>query len=363
MGVVDGIWVKYGGNNPSSEFLDSEVKRVTSDLEGHKTGWIVQSPYVHLVDTALSWGGVLIYYTKDDNGEFTVPRIYIQLHEWDIQSIFGRAKNGYLEPNMLSVLSQKLRTFKPSDNVKYYNDAIEDMKTVSNIYKKFKENVNLSLSDLKILYQIDRLMSMFGRKNNVDPRIDEIIATRDKIQDLANIFGCEREQIALKKYEMGPNQICYDIGVEGAERVFACTFDDVEMCNKAPSGASRVIFYHLTDATGLVLRDGIRKVTANNLRMPTNLYLPYGVEKCSFEGLESVSGLCLPDSVSRLDLKNVSSTVDNKPYLAGMVVHTKDGDFSTRLRVCYGRNSYYLNEVLDLIAEQNMRQRARRFGR
>ena len=70
------------------------------------------------------------------------------------------------------------------------------MKLLTKNDNKVKQGLELTVEELRFLYEIDSNIIGFGYGK--DPRINEIINTRGKIRDLAFIFDC---RLSLLIYE------------------------------------------------------------------------------------------------------------------------------------------------------------------
>ena len=122
-----------------------------------------------------------------------------------IAEIRGIAENQNLETNMEEIVDKKLEEFPDKD---LYKKKVKDMKMMTYIYTKFKNNVELTKDDLRFLYEIDNEIMGFGYEK--DPRIKEIIERRNNSKkDLANAFDCEEDEIALTKEEALKGNIKY----------------------------------------------------------------------------------------------------------------------------------------------------------
>ncbi len=71
------------------------------------------------------------------------------------------------------------------------------MKLLTLIDKKVNNNIDLTVEELKFLYEIDDQIIGFGFKK--DPRIEEIKRKRNKRKDYSLIFNIEEEEVALSQ--------------------------------------------------------------------------------------------------------------------------------------------------------------------
>ena len=110
-----------------------------------------------------------IYYTKDKNGNYTIPRACIRSYDYEIQEVRGIDKDQNMEYELIEIVDKKLDEYPD----KYeYKKKIKDMKKVTEIYNKFKKQEQLTKEEFYFIYEIDREIMGFGW--DLDPRIDEI---------------------------------------------------------------------------------------------------------------------------------------------------------------------------------------------
>ena len=171
---TEGKWVKYDKGG--------DYKKLAESLNGYETNWCTKGEGTAAAQ--LSYGDFYVYYTLDENNEYKVPRIAIRMEENNIAEIRGIAQNQNIEPEMKEVVEEKLKEFPDRD--KYYK-KVKHMEKLTKIYKKYKSNIELSIEELRFLYEIDEYIVGFGHKH--DPRIYEIISKRDIYKDLSKVFN------------------------------------------------------------------------------------------------------------------------------------------------------------------------------
>ena len=272
---TEGIWVKYD--------MGSDYMPLWESLQGKNTGWCTAGKETSKIQ--LAGGDFYVYYTKDENGEYKNPRIAIRMNgKNEIGEVRGTSKNQNLESNMEPILDKKLEEFSDKDK---YKKKVHDMKCLTLIEEKQKNNQELSLDDLKFLYEVDSKIEGFGYQK--DPRIKEIISERDKRKDIAFVYGVNEDEIAFSKKEWEENK--------DRIKVYYGYLD----------------LRSLTSAEGLKLPDTIngylnlRSLTsAEGLKLPDtingNLYL---------SSLTSAEGLKLPNTMNgELFLDNLTSVKD-----------------------------------------------------
>jgi len=182
--LVDGVWIKFD--------QDSDYNILVNTLVGKGTGWCI------VIDSTarrqLKKGNFYIYYTKDQDGECNVPRIAIRTNSFNnIIEVSGIDKNQEVELVLREILNKKLDEFSNKNN---YLKKEHDMKKMTIIYNKVKNNIDLSVEELRFLYEIDDEIKGFGYSK--DPRINEIIDGRNIKKDLVKVFNCSCAQIGVE---------------------------------------------------------------------------------------------------------------------------------------------------------------------
>ena len=261
---TDGKWIKYEQGSDYNILRDS--------LQGYYTGWCTAAGENFAKDQ-LAGGDFYVYYSLDENGEAKVPRIAIRMDGKDkIGEIRGIADNQNMEPEMMPILEEKLKEFPDKDK---YLKKEHDMKLLTLIDKKVNNNIELTLEELKFLYEIDDKISGFGCGN--DPRIKEIKSKRNCKKDYAYLFNIKEEDIALSQEEWESNP-----------EKFKFLFGDLHL--------SRI-----TNADGLTLPRYIYgDLILDNLISSDGLVFPQQVNgNLNLNNLTSTEGLVLPQYVGR----------------------------------------------------------------
>ena len=260
----DGKWIKYEQGSDYNILRDS--------LQGYYTGWCTAAGENFAKDQ-LAGGDFYVYYSLDKNGEAKVPRIAIRMDGKDkIGEIRGIADNQNMEPEMMSILEEKLKEFPDRDK---YLKKENDMKLLTLIDKKVNDNIDLTLEELKFLYEIDGQIIGFGYGK--DPRIEEIKRKRNERRDYSLIFNVKEEEVALSHEEWLNNPEKF----------------------KALSG--NIYLRPLTSAEGLVLPQYVGgNIDLSYLASAEGLALPqYVGGSIVLDSLTSAEGLALPQHVGR----------------------------------------------------------------
>ena len=207
----DGIWIKYLQER-KEEIEEKNTKgqvpnslKLYQSLQGYNTGWCTAASKETAKDQ-LTNGDFYVYYTKNENGDYVIPRIAIRMEENTIGEIRGIAANQNLESDMEKGLKEKLEEFPDKDK---YLKKVRDMESLTKIYNEYKIR-KLTKEELRFLYEIDEKILGFGYQE--DPRITEILSTRDLRADLANVFDCRKDQISVTNEEALSEDIIYHHG-------------------------------------------------------------------------------------------------------------------------------------------------------
>ena len=287
----DGIWKKYNqGSDPNILF---------NDIHGKGTGWCTAGG-IETAKMQIEGGDFYVYYTKDEKGEYTNPRIAIRLEANSIAEIRGIAENQNLESNMEKVVEEKLKEFPDAEA---YKKKVKDMEMLTYIYTKWQQKLELTKEDLRFLYEIDSKIIGFGYKE--DPRIKEIIETRDKKIDLSKIFDCKKNQISLTKEEALKENIIYHYG-----NLYLSNLTSAEGITLPQSIGGYLDLGSLTNAEGLTLPQSVGgDLYVSSLTNAEGLILSQSVGgHLDLRSLTSAEGLILPQSVGGyLDLSSLTS--------------------------------------------------------
>ena len=312
---TDGKWIKYEQGSDYNILRDS--------LQGYYTGWCTAAGE-NFAKSQLAGGDFYVYYSLDEHGEAKVPRIAIRMDGKDkIGEIRGIADNQNMEPEMMPILEEKLKEFPDKDK---YLKREYNMKLLTLIEKKVNNNIDLTLDELKFLYEIDGQIIGFGYGK--DPRIKEIKRKRNERRDYSLIFNVKEEEIALsqeeylnnpEKFKALPGNIYLDslTSAEGLvlpqqvggniDLSFLTSADGLVL---PESIGGSIILFSLTSADGLVLPESIGgSIILDSLTSAEGLILPQQVGgNIDLRYLTSAKGLVLPQHVGgSIDLSSLAS--------------------------------------------------------
>ena len=179
----EGRWVKYNYGNKE------DAKILAKSLDGYDTKWCTASEG-WAIDQLCGGGGYpggdfYIYYTKDENSEYKIPRIAISINgHTRIVEIRGIEKGQNLEKNLIDVLELKLKdmTSLNQNDVKKNLMIIDDLKELMLISKKTQSNIPLTPQEIMDLYT-----KRYGFGLEQDELVKEIMKKRNPIEDYYSI--------------------------------------------------------------------------------------------------------------------------------------------------------------------------------
>ncbi|HSX42367.1 MAG TPA: hypothetical protein VLE93_03385 [Candidatus Saccharimonadales bacterium] len=185
--VTEGQWHKFEQGSDSHALSDS--------IRGRSTGWCTAGQ--NTAKTQLEAGDFYIYYSNNEEGSPTIPRIAIRLETGKIAEVRGVAYKQNLDPYMGPILEEKLNEFPDKQQ---YLKKEHDMATLTALEQRAKAGEELTKIDLAFLYEIDSQIEGFGYQR--DPRIKELRVGRNMEADMLTIFECEPAQIARSVAEI-----------------------------------------------------------------------------------------------------------------------------------------------------------------
>ena len=292
--TTSGKWVKYEQGSDYNILRDS--------LQGYYTGWCTAAGE-NFAKSQLAGGDFYVYYSFDNNGEEKIPRIAIRMDGKNkIGEIRGIADRQNMEPEMMPILEEKLKEFPDRDK---YLKKEHDMKLLTLIDKKVNNNIELTLDELKFLYEIDSKIEGFGYEK--DPRINEIKNKRNIKKDYALIFDVKEEEVALSQEEWEENPNKFKVLVSDLYLWLLVKPNGLVL----PHHINGSLFLSaLTSAEGLVLPQNIGgDLYLTRLTSAEGLVLPQSIGDSLFlSALTSAESLVLPQSIGGdLDIHNLDS--------------------------------------------------------
>ena len=280
---TSGKWIKYEQG--------SDYNILRNSLQGYYTGWCTAAGE-NFAREQLANGDFYVYYTLDDNGEAKVPRIAIRMDgSTKIGEIRGIADNQNMEPEMMPILEEKIKEFPDRD--KFYKKE-RDMKLLTLIDKKVNKNIELSLDELKFLYEMDNEIEGFGYEK--DPRIQEIINKRNQKKDYALIYNINENEIALTQEEWKENPKQYKILINDLKLDYVTSSKELILPNII---SGNLELKELTNASGLLLPDIVGgSMQLNNLISAKDLKFPKKINKdLDLSCLFDAENIILPEKI------------------------------------------------------------------
>jgi hypothetical protein len=284
LNVTDGEWVKFDQSNDAEQ-----SKKLANSLHGYGTGWCTAGEGT--AQSQLAGGDFYVYYTKSEDGQYSVPRVAMRMQSGSIAEVRGIEADQNLEGALLPIAEAKMNEIDP-EGAEAYNEKTEDMQHVTEIYARQKEQSELTDADLRFIYELDGPIQGFGYKK--DPRIEQIKQGRDIKADLSSILGVPQEHISLTKDEALSGGIVYHYG-----DLNLSSLKSAEGLTLPKSVGGTLYLSVLTGAEGLILPQTVGgDLDLRSLSSAEDLTLPQSVGGILFLGnLTSAEGITLPDSV------------------------------------------------------------------
>ena len=155
-----GKWIKYEQGDNYQELHKS--------LQGKNTGWCTAGEST--CKYQLKNGDFYVYYTYDEKGKATIPRLAIRMNGKNtIGEIRGVGKDQNIEPHFEDVIAKKLENFTDADS---YKKRVKDTQMLTYVYTKYENHKPLTKEDFNFIYEIDNKIETMGWE--MDPRLEEL---------------------------------------------------------------------------------------------------------------------------------------------------------------------------------------------
>ena len=139
---------------------------------------------------------ILIYFVKD------VPKLMIYLADGKrVNGVFGYGENNSIEEEYLDELKKELTKFKCNHN------EVGKVNNLIKLYEIKAHKDDLSKEDLEFLYQIK--VPVKGFNNEVEDMLDEILADRDRNEDIASLLDVDADNITDDIDELDETTECF----------------------------------------------------------------------------------------------------------------------------------------------------------
>lgn len=229
--ITDGSWVKYdrieGEYRPNYSHrctrrgceatdespVDSDTAmQLAGSLQGKGTRLCTAG--THTAAHQLSKGDFYVYYTPDNDGNDTMPRVAIRMEGDQVAEVRGIAPRQNVEDNLLDVVAEKLNTLPGGGE---YFKKVEQMRRLTEIDNRVKAGGELTAEDLEFLWfgerirgfglgDDDRVYKLLENRYRGDD-FDFVLRSADDVDELAgrmNIKELSPEEIR-KLLELGVN--------------------------------------------------------------------------------------------------------------------------------------------------------------
>lgn len=192
--ITDGSWVKYdqieGEYSPNyshrrtrrgykatdKSLVDSDTAmRLAESLQEKGSEWCTAG--THTAANQLSKGDFYVYYTPDNDGNDTMPRVAIRMEGNQVAEVRGTAPGQNVEDNLLDVVAEKLNTLPGGSE---YYKKVEQMRRLTEIDDRVKAGGELTAEDLEFLWFGERIRG-FGLYE--DSRVDKLLENRYREDD------------------------------------------------------------------------------------------------------------------------------------------------------------------------------------
>lgn len=197
MQTTEGKWVLFNQNSNS--------KILAGSLQGKGSGWCIAGE--NMAGTYLSTGNLHIYYSRDREGKFTIPRVVIVQKGNRVTEVRGieweENADRYIKGT--AIIADKLKQIPGGEA---FVEIDKDIEFLTAIDRKMSSKQPITKDELTFLYELKKPIKYFGIKK--DPRIKELYSQRRSIEeDMLTIFNCEKSQIAHSPNEINENTKAY----------------------------------------------------------------------------------------------------------------------------------------------------------
>lgn len=161
---IEGSWTLFNQTHDPRT-----ARRLSGSLQGHGTGWCTAGEST--AEAQLNGGDFYVYYTRDEDGKDTVPRVAIRMQNSEVAEVRGVLPSQELEPAMVDIASERLKDLPGGEE---YIQRAADMKhltAIDNLLSK-DPTAELSAEDVAFLYELNRTIEGFGYDD--DPRVREL---------------------------------------------------------------------------------------------------------------------------------------------------------------------------------------------
>lgn len=245
----EGVWVKYNQGN-----MD-EAHKLYESLQHKSVPWCTANETT--AKTQIDGGDFYVYYTIDEEGNYTIPRIAIRMSgKNNIGEIRGILQGQCLESEMIDVLEAKLKTmdFVSESDINIYIEKVQGQKELTNIYNKTVNKIELTKEEIYNIYtkrygfgwEQDPMVKKTTNLRNIKEDINKLDKER-KIKIITNCAGYLPEDFVIDdpgilvrvtienatlfqyaSYELRSNREIAKLLVAGSPKIFALLNEDLK---------------------------------------------------------------------------------------------------------------------------------------
>ena len=177
-------------------------------LNGKGTGWCTATGSAA---SQLNDGDFYVFFSHNQDGEATEPRVAIRMEGGSVAEIRGIDKNQEMEPEMLGVAQEFYQDLPGAESYVAKEANTQRLTEITQrVGESSPQHYPYTAEELRFLYEVDGPIETFGYAR--DPRIDRLLAGRDFRQDLAQVLECAPEQISITKEEALAGGIAFHYG-------------------------------------------------------------------------------------------------------------------------------------------------------
>lgn len=181
---IRGEWVKY------EKGKQGEAEKLFASLQNQGTGWCTAGKST--AQQQINSGDFYVFYTLDEEGKPTKPRLAIRMEGEEIGEVRGKLGRQEVEPILQPILDAKLADFGPK--AEKFRKKSADVQHLKTLKEKQEKGEAFTKDDLTFLYELNSPIEGFGYGKH--PYIAELLNERNLEEDILVIFDCTKEQVA-----------------------------------------------------------------------------------------------------------------------------------------------------------------------
>lgn len=183
---TEGVWVKFHEESldmataKEANGKEPEYLKLYNSLQGYSTRWCTAGSKDTAKDqicgiSFYEGGDFYVYYTKDENGEYKIPRVAIRMiGRAEVAEVCGTDNSRNLEDGFEDIVAAKLKSIKEikEDDLNDYLQILSDLKEISRLYQKVNSGEALSISEQAFIFELDHEIVNFGYEDN--PKLERV---------------------------------------------------------------------------------------------------------------------------------------------------------------------------------------------